>query len=167
MFGNVSKHCLENMNRMLMNLNAGSSQHGKHRRASAASNCVTAMFLDSPLYTYVLKKIQPEFNKMSGHFISKNSKIMHIWYYNILHTLYSYIKQDLQCSLELRVNSPGSSLGCRTSRAHLATYFGRGACFSGLKNFGRAWPSPIIYFNYFYTYCMIGSNPHLIFRNSN
>jgi len=40
---------------MLITLNAGSSQHGKHRRASEASNCVTAMFLDSPLHTYLLK----------------------------------------------------------------------------------------------------------------
>uniref|UniRef100_A0A0A9D2K7 APM1 n=1 Tax=Arundo donax TaxID=35708 RepID=A0A0A9D2K7_ARUDO len=31
-------------------LNAGSSQHGKHRRASTDSNCVTAMFFICPLY---------------------------------------------------------------------------------------------------------------------
>ena len=30
-------------------LAAGSSQHGKHRRASVASNCVTAMYRSSPL----------------------------------------------------------------------------------------------------------------------
>jgi hypothetical protein len=82
---------------MLITLNAGSSQHGKHRRASAASNCVTAMFLDSPLHTYLLKKMQPERNKRRGHFIQKNSKIMCIWHYSILQA--PDISIIIQCSL--------------------------------------------------------------------
>ena len=36
-------------------LKAGSSQHGKHRLASAGSNCVTAIFFFSPLCSYVLE----------------------------------------------------------------------------------------------------------------
>jgi hypothetical protein len=35
---------------LIITLNAGSSQHGKHRRASTAANCVTAMFANFPLY---------------------------------------------------------------------------------------------------------------------
>jgi len=35
-------------------LQAGSSQQGKHRLASAGSNCVTAIFFFSPLCSYLL-----------------------------------------------------------------------------------------------------------------
>ena len=38
-------------------LQAGSSQHGKHRLALAGSNCVTAIFFFSPLCSYVLESI--------------------------------------------------------------------------------------------------------------
>lgn len=40
---------------IVITLNEGSSQHGKHRRASTDSNCVTAIFFIFPLYSYLLQ----------------------------------------------------------------------------------------------------------------
>jgi hypothetical protein len=84
---------------MLITLNAGSSQHGKHLRASAASNCVTAIFLDSPLYTYLLQEMPPE-NNRKGHFIHKNINIKKISNYIIRQPLiYQNIPKLQYCFL--------------------------------------------------------------------